>query len=71
MCIVRELPWTEEELRQIPPVEFENWAVIALGGIPNNTEVGDIGIDGRIFPVTAAPKKTGAATGGTEGVGSL
>jgi len=23
------------KLRVIPPFEFENWAVIALGGIPN------------------------------------
>ena len=37
-----------------PPFEFGNWAVIALGGIPNKTQVGDMGIDGRIFPVSAA-----------------
>ena len=48
--VVRDLPWTEEKLRKIPPFEFENWAVIALGGIPNKTQVGDMGIDGRIFP---------------------
>lgn len=53
--VVRDLPWTEEKLRAIPPFEFENWAVIALGGIPNRTQVGDMGIDGRIFPVGAAP----------------
>ena len=53
--IVRGLPWTEEKLREIPPFEFENWAVIALGGIPNKTKVGDFGIDGRIFPVGAEP----------------
>lgn len=41
------------KLRAIPPLEFENWAVIALGGIPNKTQVGDMGIDGRIFPVSA------------------
>jgi DNA modification methylase len=51
--VVRDLPWTEEKLRAIPPFEFENWAVIALGGIPNKTQVGDKGIDGRIFPVSA------------------
>jgi len=55
--VVRDLPWTEEKLRQIPPFEFENWAVIALGGIPNKAQVGDMGIDGRIFPLSAAPKK--------------
>ncbi len=51
--VVRDLPWTREKLRAIPPFEFENWAVIALGGIPNKTQVGDKGIDGRIFPVSA------------------
>ena len=51
--VVRDLPWTIEKLRVLPPFEFENWAVIALGGIPNKTQVGDMGIDGRIFPVSA------------------
>lgn len=55
--IVRDLPWTEEGLRKIPPFEFENWAVIALGGIPNKTQTGDRGIDGRIFPVSALPEQ--------------
>ena len=34
-------------------------AVIALGGIPNKVQVGDMGVDGRIFPVSssAAPRK--------------
>jgi DNA modification methylase len=61
--IVRDLPWTVEKLREIPPFEFENWAVIALGGIPNVTKVGDMGIDGRIFPVSAAPQRVGKETG--------
>ncbi len=55
--IVRDLPWTESQLRKIPPFEFENWAVIALGGIPNKAQVADMGIDGRIYPVSATPKK--------------
>ncbi len=50
---VRDLPKTEEELRRYPPFEFENWAVIALGGIRNRMQVRDQGIDGRIFPVSA------------------
>jgi site-specific DNA-methyltransferase (adenine-specific) len=54
--VVRDLPWTEKQLREIPPFEFENWAVIALGGIPNKTQVGDMGIDGRIYPIGAAPR---------------
>lgn len=59
--VVRDLPWNEEQLRKIPPFEFENWAVIALGGIPNRTQVGDMGIDGRIYPVSSAPKKMAKA----------
>ncbi|MBI4027216.1 MAG: site-specific DNA-methyltransferase, partial [Verrucomicrobia bacterium] len=61
--IVRDLPWTEAKLREIPPFEFENWAVIALGGIPNKAQVGDMGIDGRIFPVGATPARQGKDTG--------
>ena len=34
--------------------------MIALGGIPNKTQVGDLGIDGRIFPVGSEPKGFGA-----------
>jgi hypothetical protein len=51
--IVRDLPWSLEKLRGIPPFEFENWAVIALGGRKNKVQIGDKGIDGRIFPVSA------------------
>ncbi len=53
--VVRDLPWSVDQLRKIPPFEFENWAVIAIGGIPNKVQVGDMGIDGRVFPVGAAP----------------
>jgi hypothetical protein len=55
--VVRDLPWSEKQLHEMPPFEFENWAVIALGGIPNKTQVGDMGIDGRIYPVGSAPKE--------------
>lgn len=61
--IVRDLPWTIEKLRALPPFEFENWAVIALGGIPNKVQVGDMGVDGRLFPV-GARGKVGPAEGG-------
>jgi restriction endonuclease len=47
----------------MPHFEFENWAVIALGGIPNKAQVGDMGIDGKIFPVSAVP----AANKGKQG----
>jgi site-specific DNA-methyltransferase (adenine-specific) len=53
--IVRDLPWTSEKLRALPPFEFENWAVIALGGVPNTVQVGDMGIDGKIYPVGTKP----------------
>ena len=43
--------------------ELENWAGIALGGIPNKTQVGDRGINGRIYPVSAAPERRGKAKG--------
>ena len=39
--------------------------MIALGGIPNKTQVGDMGIDGRIFPVAAAPTKSSVPKGET------
>jgi len=58
--VVRDLPWTEEELRRLPPFEFENWAIIALGGIPNKTQVGDRGVDGRVYPVASTPKQNAA-----------
>ena len=61
--VVRDLPWTVDQLRRLPPFEFENWAVIALGGIPNKTQVGDHGIDGRIYPISSLPRKAGEAVG--------
>lgn len=48
---------------EIPAFEFENWAVIALGGIPNKTQVGDMGIDGRIYPLSALPHESGKSMG--------
>jgi len=61
--VVRDLPWSEKQLRAMPPFEFENWAVIALGGIPNKTQVGDMGIDGRIYPIGSEPGATGKDAG--------
>jgi len=54
--VVRDLPWTEEQLHKLPPFEFENWAVIAVGGTPNKVHVGDMGVDGRIYPMSALPR---------------
>ncbi len=68
--VVRDLPWTEKQLREIPPFEFENWAVIALGGIPNKAQVGDMGIDGRIYPISSMPSKSGKAAGELDFMGT-
>jgi DNA modification methylase len=54
--VVRDLPWSETQLRKIPPFEFENWAIIALGGVKNAAQVGDMVIDGRIYPTSAIPQ---------------
>lgn len=51
---VRDLPWSEDVLRKMPHFEFQNWAVLALGGITNPKKTGDKGIDGRIYPSSAA-----------------
>jgi len=61
--VVRGLPWTEAQLRRIPPFEFENWVVIALGGVGNKAKVGDMGIDGRVYPLSAMPKTSGKKAG--------
>lgn len=61
--VVRNLPFSVELLRKMPPFEFENWAVNELGGIANKAQVGDMGIDGRIYPVSAMPKPRGSKTG--------
>jgi len=61
--VIRDLPKSEKLLREMPPFEFENWAVIALGGIPNKVQVGDMGIDGKIYPVSATPERKGVKEG--------
>jgi DNA modification methylase len=53
--VVRDLPWTIDRLRKLPPVEFENWAVLSIGGTPNTAHVGDKGIDGRVYLVSHMP----------------
>jgi hypothetical protein len=57
--MVKTGPDRVKKLRAISPFEFENWAVIALGGIPNKVQVGDMGVDGRIFPVGSGREKIG------------
>lgn len=59
--IVRDLPMTIKRLKEFPHFEFENWAVIALGGVPNVTQVGDMGIDGKLYPVNTKPSVASSA----------
>jgi len=42
-------PLNIEELKALPPFEFQNWCVGALGGTVNPKKVGDMGIDGFSF----------------------
>ncbi|WP_149113121.1 DNA methyltransferase [Limnoglobus roseus] len=51
--VVTGLPFEEDTLRKMPPFEFQNWAVVALGGVSNKRKTGDMGIDGKIYPVDA------------------
>jgi DNA modification methylase len=46
---LKDMPRTADQLRSMPPFEFQNWAVVALGGIPNKVKVADYGIDGRLY----------------------
>jgi len=43
------LPVNIDELKALPPFEFQNWCVGALGGTINPKKVGDMGIDGFTF----------------------
>ena len=48
--IVRDLPWSVEQLRKIPPFEFENWAVIALHGVPTKRRSATRGLTAEFTP---------------------
>lgn len=43
------LPVNINDLKALPPFEFQNWCVGALGGTINPKKVGDMGIDGYTF----------------------
>jgi hypothetical protein len=49
-------------LKKYPPFEFQNWAINALGGVPSAKKVGDMGIDGYVYPAedVSLAKKEGA-----------
>ena len=44
-----DMPQTEDELRSLPPFEFQNWVVQQLGGRQFQKKTGDDGIDGWTF----------------------
>jgi hypothetical protein len=52
---IRDLPKTIAELHRLPAFEFQNWATIAIGAIPNHRKTGDLGIDGGYYPVEIDP----------------
>ncbi|MDP2729902.1 MAG: DNA methyltransferase [Dehalococcoidales bacterium] len=54
---IKDLPKTVEELRIYPAFEFQNWAVNALGGVPNKIRVRDKGIDGKLYPIEDIKKE--------------
>ncbi len=54
---VRDMPKTETDLRRMPHFEFQNWAVIALGGIPSRVKSGDFGIDGKLYVADIAKER--------------
>jgi len=43
------LPVNIDDLKALPPFEFQNWCIGALGGTINPKKVGDMGIDGFTF----------------------
>ena len=43
------LPVKIDDLKKLPPFEFQNWCIGALGGTVNSKKVGDMGIDGFSF----------------------
>jgi hypothetical protein len=53
-----------KEFRAIAQFESENCAVVALGCIPNNVQVGDMSVDGRIFPIGTGKGKIGPSESG-------
>jgi DNA modification methylase len=44
-----DMPRELSDLHGMPPWEFQNWAINALGGRPNKVKGPDLGIDGRLY----------------------
>lgn len=60
----RDLPWSITTRKTLPHFEFENWAGFAPDGVPNVTQVGDMGIGGKLEPVNTNPATPTTTTGG-------
>ncbi len=57
------LPKTEEEIRAMPPFEFQNWVVRKLMGRVSARKSGDMGIDGWLFDGTPIQVKQSETIG--------
>jgi DNA modification methylase len=57
--VVRNLPWTQERLRIVPPGQFQNWAINAIGGLSNKNITRDMGIDGKLYIADDVKKGSG------------
>lgn len=47
--VIRNNPDSVAELKQLKPLEFQNWIINAIGGYHSRRQVGDMGIDGYTF----------------------
>jgi DNA modification methylase len=57
------LPKTIEEIRAMPPFEFQNWVVRQLMGRVSAKKSGDMGIDGYLFDMTPIQVKQSESVG--------
>ncbi len=57
------LPKTEEEIRAMPPFEFQNWVVRQLMGRLSAKKSGDMGVDGWLFDGTPIQVKQSESIG--------
>lgn len=46
---LRDMPETEDDLRQLQPFEFQNWIMRAVNGTGSPSRSGDMGVDGLSF----------------------
>lgn len=46
---LRDMPETEEDLRELQPYEFQNWVMRAVHGTGSPSRSGDMGVDGLSF----------------------